>query len=469
MNNHYSFKHTPPHDIQAEQAVLGAIFLDNSVLDSVLSLLKPSDFYNSTNRILYSCMCALNNENSKIDVVTLSNMLKERHINQKNIFIYVSNLANSVPTTSNVKYYAKIVQHKSLGRKLLIVAHQLTELGYKKNGHPSAMLDDAESKLLSVAQLNSSDGLQPIDKLTQQTFNHLDQLQKNHSNVTGEPTGYKYVDNLTTGLHPGQFMIIAARPAMGKTTLALNIAQNVAKLTHKTVAIFSLEMKSTDLVNHLLCADSNVDAMHVREGNLTQAEGNRLVIAAGQLARQKIYIDDTAGINIGSILARSRRLDKQSKGNLGLIVVDYLQLVEGNHNDNRQLEVSEISRQLKKLSLELNVPVIALSQLSRSVEQRDNKRPQLSDIRESGSIEQDADIVSFLYRKDYYENQKKRKQSNNSKKVQQVSQTAQGDPSITEFLIEKNRDGPRGMVKLMFFKAYNKFNTIDTSQLDNHK
>lgn len=456
-----------PHNTQAEQAVLGSIFLKNSTLSIAMTYLKPSDFFSRDNRIIFGDMCKLSNEDSSIDKITLFDMLKNQasQFDTDNIFKYASDLITLVPTASNIKYYAKIVQNKSLARKLIKVARGIQNEGFKSNVEPSQMLDDAESRLLTISRNDSKDGLQPVSKITKLSFQRLKDLQKNHSGVTGEPTGFHFIDKMTTGLHDGEFIVIAARPAMGKTTMALNIANNVANLTHKAVAIFSLEMRSQDLVNRLLCSGGYVDAMHVREGNLNTTEANHLVLAASQLTHRHIFIDDTPGINISSILARSRRLSKQCKGNLGLIVVDYLQLVEGIKSPNRQQVVSQISRQLKKLALALNVPVIALSQLSRSVEQRENKKPVLSDLRESGSIEQDADIVAFLYRKDYYqqkENERKNSKDKNQTDISKIKQKPEGDPSITDFIIEKNRSGPRGDVKLMFFKAYNKFSTIDT-------
>ena len=319
-------------------------------------------------------------------------------------------------------------------------------------------------KLCPFRENSRQTGLKSISDVLQESINHVSELSSQDSEITGLSTGYAQLDEMTTGLHKDELVIIAARPAVGKTAFVLNIAQNVATRTDNTVAIFSLEMGAESLANRMLCAEGNINANHLRTGQLTQDEWQSLFIATGALSNASIYIDDTPGIKVAEIRARCRRLAKE-KGNLGLIVIDYLQLIEGSNPDNRQQEVSEISRQLKKLAKELEVPVIALSQLSRGVEQRQDKRPVLSDIRESGSIEQDADIVSFLYRDDYYEHDEDSEDNNNPGNNQDDDGS---NASEVEVIIEKNRSGPRGTVKLLFAKSYNKFTSISYIPEDNN-
>ena len=317
---------------------------------------------------------------------------------------------------------------------------------------------------MQVSEGSSQTSFKKISTVLDESLSHIDELSQQQSDVTGLKTGYQQLDEMTTGLHKDELVIIAARPAVGKTAFALNIAQNVATRTEDgkrtTVAIFSLEMGAESLVNRMLCAEGNINANHLRTGQLTPEEWESMYMAMGTLSNAQIYIDDTPGVKVAEIRARCRRLAKE-KGNLGLIVIDYLQLIEGSNPDNRQQEVSEISRQLKKLAKELEVPVIALSQLSRGVEQRQDKRPVLSDIRESGSIEQDADIVSFLYRDDYYEHEgEDDDDQQGGSPAQQEDDADAANVSEVEVIIEKNRSGPRGTVKLLFAKSYNKFASV---------
>ncbi|XIF19371.1 MAG: replicative DNA helicase [Acetilactobacillus jinshanensis] len=456
MNNDTLVARTPPHDSNAEQAVLGAVFLDNKSWPEVMEYLKPHDFYRRAHQYIFAGMVDLSDRNKAIDSVTMPDLLNAKHqLTAVGGYKYIAKLAESVPTAANVVYYAKIVHDKAISRRLIRAADEIAQEGYSQQDNVEDQLDNAESRILNVSQAQDTNGLTSIDDIIDSAYTHIERLSKNHSDVTGLSTGYPAIDKLTTGFHKGEFVIVAARPAMGKTTFALNVAQNVATNTGKTVAVFSLEMGSESLVDRMICAQGNIKAGHLRTGKLTTGDWKNVVAAVGSLSGTNVYIDDTPGINISSILARSRRLAEEKK-NLGLIVVDYLQLVEGNDKESRQQEVSEVSRQLKKLAKELNVPVLALSQLSRSVEQREDKRPVLSDIRESGSIEQDADIVSFLYRKDYYERDK---DVGNPKNPNPKPKTG-NDASDTEFIIEKNRSGPRGTVHLMFLKAYNKFSSI---------
>ena len=454
MNNNALIDRTPPHDDNAERAVLGAIFLNNKTLAGVMEYVKSNDFYRQAHQDLFAAMVDLSDRDQAIDAVTVPDLLKaKQQLEDVGGMKYIAELVDSVPTAANVDYYAKIVRDKSVSRRLIAAASAIARDGYEQKDDVSEMLDNAESRILNVSQTQNSNGLKKIHDIINPALDHIKQLSRNHNDVTGLSTGYPAIDKLTTGFHKGEFIVVAARPAMGKTTFALNVAQNVATKTGSTVAIFSLEMGAESLVDRMICAEGNINANHLRTGELDHDDWQNTVVAIGSLSNTNIYIDDTPGINISSILARSRRLSEETH-NLSLIVVDYLQLVEGNDKENRQQEVSEISRQLKKLAKELNVPVLALSQLSRSVEQREDKRPVLSDIRESGSIEQDADIVSFLYRKDYYQRDDKKAPADQKK-----PQT-DNDASDTEFIIEKNRSGPRGTVHLMFLKAYNKFSSI---------
>lgn len=446
-----------PHDIEAEKAVLGAAFLSKNALADAMEYLQPEDFYKRAHQIIFAKMVALNDDDQPIDVVTIKSALdKDKQTENVGGMVYLAELASSVPSAANVAFYAKIVHDKAVRRNLINTATKIINEGYADDNDTTDLIDQAEQSILHVSESNNQDGFQNIQQVLNSAMNHIESLSGNDSDITGLETGYPQLDRMTTGFHPDELVIIAARPAVGKTAFALNIAQNVATKTDKTVAIFSLEMGAESLVNRMLCAEGNIDANHLRTGNLTSDEWESLFFAAGTLSNAHLYIDDTAGIKVAEIRARCRRLKKET-GNLGLIVIDYLQLIEGNNPDNRQQEVSEISRQLKKLAKELEVPVIALSQLSRGVEQRQDKRPVLSDIRESGSIEQDADIVSFLYRDDYYEH------GDGDDDQQDGGQNGGGDDSNVsevEVIIEKNRSGPRGTVKLLFAKSYNKFASV---------
>ncbi|WP_253727284.1 replicative DNA helicase, partial [Lactobacillus acetotolerans] len=320
------------------------------------------------------------------------------------------------------------------------------------------IIDDAESEIMNVSSENNTGGFRGIKDIVNSTVEEINNIPEDGNMVTGLPTGFSELDKMTTGFHDDELIIVAARPGVGKTSFALNVAQFVGLHTDKTVAMFSLEMSGEQLVQRMLASEGLIDSQHLRTGQLNEEEWRKLIVASGSLANTSIYIDDTPGIKMSEIRAKSRRLAKE-KGNLGLIVVDYLQLIEGPHSESRQQEVSAISRQLKKLAKELHVPVIALSQLSRSVEQRQDKRPVLSDIRESGSIEQDADIVSFLYRDDYYRDESDEDNSN-------AEVTPEEDNGEVEVIIEKNRSGSRGTVKLMFSKPYNRFSNLDYAHDD---
>ena len=444
-------ENVPPQDIEAEQAVLGAIFLDAEALVEAMAQIEPQDFYRRAHQIVFRSMIALNDRNENIDIITLKSQIEsENTLEDVGGISYLTELSQVTPTASGVAHYAKIVKDKSTLRELIQAATKIVKEGYSQEGSVEEIVEAAEKGILNVSEKRNSTGFQAIADVLNSTMEHIDRLSQQNEEITGLPTGYPELDKMTAGLQPEELIILAARPAVGKTAFALNIAQNIGTRTDRSVAIFSLEMGAESLVNRMLCAEGTIEASHLRTGQLTEEEWHHLIMAMGSLSRTSIFIDDTPGIKVSEIRARCRRL-AQEKGNLGLILIDYLQLIEGSGRESRQQEVSEISRQLKKLAKELKVPVIALSQLSRSVEQRQDKRPVLSDIRESGSIEQDADIVAFLYREDYYQRQGTEEDKNEEE---------QAVNDVIEVIIEKNRSGARGTVELLFKKEYNKFASI---------
>lgn len=433
----------PPQNIEAEQAVLGAIFLEPSSITVASEILEPEDFYRSAHEKIFYHMLKLNDSGEAVDLITVTEQLQAaKQLEDIGGVSYLSELAASVPTAANIDYYAKIVAEKSLLRRLIKTATSIAQDGYAREDEVDELLTEAEKKIMEVSQRNNSGTFQDIKDVLVKTYDQIEVLHNRKGDITGIPTGFAELDRMTAGFQKNDLIIVAARPSVGKTAFALNIAQNVATKTEENVAIFSLEMGAEQLVMRMLCAEGNIDAQRLRTGSLTDDDWRKLTMAMGSLSRAGIYIDDTPGVRINEIRAKCRRL-KQEHG-LGMILIDYLQLIQGSGNsrENRQQEVSEISRSLKGLARELQVPVIALSQLSRGVEQRQDKRPMMSDIRESGSIEQDADIVAFLYRDDYYD-----KESENK--------------NIIEIIIAKQRNGPVGTVQLAFVKEYNKFVNLE--------
>lgn len=435
-----------PQDILAEQSVLGAIFIDESKLVFVREYIDAKDFFKYAHQLIFEAMVALAERGDAIDATTLRNYLDDKG-DLQNIggISYLVEVINSVPTSANAEYYAKIVAEKANLRRLIASLTESVNLAYEASEGSDDIIAKTEKSLIDIGEGTSRSGFKRIDDILNLNFESLEKRSQQTSDITGIATGYPDLDHMTTGLHEEELIILAARPAVGKTAFALNIAQNIGTKQDKTVAIFSLEMGAESLVDRMLAAEGVINSHSLRTGQLTEEEWQKVTMAQAQLARASIYIDDTPGIKITEIRARSRKLAQETK-NLGLILIDYLQLITGTGRENRQQEVSEISRQLKILAKELKVPVIALSQLSRGVEQRQDKRPVLSDIRESGSIEQDADIVAFLYRDDYYERGGD-------------DQEAIPDNTV-EVIIEKNRSGARGTVKLNFLKEYNKFSSI---------
>ncbi|MGE7906364.1 replicative DNA helicase [Peribacillus sp. NPDC094092] len=433
----------PPQNIEAEQAVLGAIFLEPSSLTVTSEVLIPDDFYRSSHQKIFNVMLKLNDEGKAVDLITVTEELAAtKNLEEVGGVSYLSELAGSVPTAANIEYYARIVEEKSLLRRLIRTATNIAQEGYSREDEVEELLGEAEKTIMEVAQRKNSGAFQNIKDVLVSTYDNIEVLTTRTGDVTGIPTGFAELDRMTAGFQRNDLIIVGARPSVGKTAFALNIAQNVATKTEENVAIFSLEMGAEQLVMRMLCAEGNINAQNLRTGSLTDEDWRKLTMAMGSLSNAGIYIDDTPGVRIGEIRSKCRRL-KQEHG-LGMILIDYLQLIQGDgrSGDNRQQEVSEISRSLKALARELKVPVIALSQLSRGVEQRQDKRPMMSDIRESGSIEQDADIVAFLYRDDYYD-----KESENK--------------NIIEIIIAKQRNGPVGTVSLAFVKEYNKFVNLE--------
>lgn len=436
----------PPHNHEAEQSVIGAIFLDPQALITASEILIAEDFYRTAHQKIFQTMLKLSDQGKAIDVVTVTEELAaKKEIEDVGGLSYLTELANAVPTAANIAHYAKIVEEKALLRRLIRVATKIVEDGYTREDEVEALLSEAEKKMMEVANRKNAGDFKHVKDVLVQTYDNIEQLQTRKGDVTGVPTGFRDLDRITAGFQRNDLIIVAARPSVGKTAFALNVAQSVAVQARENVAIFSLEMGAEQLVMRMICAEGNIDAQVLRTGALTNEDWGKLTMAMGSLSNSGIFIDDTPGVRINEIRAKCRRLAQEH--GLGMILIDYLQLIQGSGRpgENRQQEVSEISRSLKALARELKVPVIALSQLSRGVEQRQDKRPMMSDLRESGSIEQDADIVAFLYRDDYYDKESESK-------------------NMIEIIIAKQRNGPTGTVTLAFKKEFNKFLNIDWSQ-----
>lgn len=428
-----------PHDLLAEQAVLGSIFLDPDKIHIASEYLTKDSFFKLSHGMLFNIMQELSDKGDPIDPVSVKSALDSiGQFEQVGGMAFLASLINAVPTSAHIEHYSKVVAEKSRARKVIEDLSQSISNVYDGQKDLNEILSQTEQNLSTISN-EQKKGFRTIIDVIDSTQSILDERSQKVGDVTGTSTGFTDFDQITTGLHEDNLIIIAARPAMGKTAFALNIAQNVAKSSDKAVAIFSLEMGAESLVERMLSAEGLIPSYHVRTGNLSESEWRRMISAQKRLARRKIFIDDTAGIRIPEIRSKAKRL-AQGNGGLGLIVIDYLQLIEGRGRENRQQEVSEISRQLKIIAKELKVPVIALSQLSRGVDQRNDKRPILSDLRESGSIEQDADIVAFLYREAYYKRDEQEEPDN-----------------VTELILEKNRHGSLGTVQLYFLKEYAKF------------
>jgi replicative DNA helicase len=431
----------PPHNIDAEQSVLGSMILDKEAIIYAAEMISGNDFYKDAHREIFDAILALYNKDEPVDLITLSEELKQRQLlDAIGGLTYLTSLSSAVPTTTNVKYYAKIVEEKSLLRKLIRASSEIIEKGYEAED-VNAILDMAEQSIFNICQKNSKEGFLPIKEVLLDSFNKIEELYQNKGGITGITTGFKDIDRKTSGLQRSDLILIAARPSMGKTAFSLNIAQNAAIKEDISVAIFSLEMSKEQLVQRMLSAESHIEIQKIRTGNLNEDEWPRLAKAMGPLAQSKIFIDDTPGISVMEIKGKCRRL-KVDHG-LDLILIDYLQLMSGEgKSENRQQEISNISRALKGLAREMDCPVVALSQLSRAPEVRGDHRPILSDLRESGAIEQDADVVMFLYRDEYYNPDTEKK-------------------NIGEVIIAKQRNGATGIIELAWLGQFTKFANLE--------
>lgn len=433
----------PPHDIEAEQAIIGSMLTDKDAVIAAVEVLQEQDFYREDNKIIYSAILNLYNRAEPIDIITLKSELKSMgKFEAVGGLEYIVQLPDKVPTTSNVEQYIKIVEEKSMLRALIKTADELITLGYDPTQEVEQVIDTAEKKIFQVMQKKNQKGYSSIKDILVDTFTQLEQLYNQKESITGVPTGFVDLDYRTSGLHNSDLILVAARPAMGKSAFALNIATNAAVRAKVPIAIFSLEMSKEQMTNRILCSEAMVDSAKVRTGKIDDDEWAKLAATSGELSEAGIYIDDTPGISIMEIRAKCRKMKLEK--NIGLVVIDYLQLVQGSNKKggSREQEIAEISRSLKILAKEIDVPVIALSQLSRAPEQRIDHRPMLSDLRESGSIEQDADIVMFLYRDDYYNEDTEKK-------------------NIAEVIIAKHRSGATGTVELLWLANYTKFANIE--------
>lgn len=435
-----------PHDLVAEQSVLGAVFISPDAIISMADELTPEDFYKPANKIIFKTMLSLLEKGEPIDATTMMSALTNQgQIKEIGGINYVVELVNSTPTSKNVEHYAKLVKEKATLRKMIANLSDSISSAYQGDVPIDDIIAKTEKSMLDISNQNTGTGFRNVADILDTHMQMVETRSQTEGVVTGLSSGFVGLDKITTGLHEDNLIILAARPAMGKTALALNIAQYIAVKEKKPVAIFSLEMGAESLIERMLASEGMVEGYHLKTGNLSVEEWSRLVHAQGNLYDAPIFVDDTAGIRISEIRSKARKLS-QEMGGLGVIIIDYLQLITGSKGENRQQVVSEISRELKILAKDLKVPVIALSQLSRAVEQRQDKRPMLADLRESGSIEQDADIVAFLYRDAYYQ------------KEQTDSQEAN---NVTELILEKNRHGSLGTVKLYFHKEYTKFSSVE--------
>ena len=443
IKNKMEIGKVPPHDIEAEQAIIGSMLTDKDAVISSIEVLKEEDFYREDNRAIYTAILNLYNKAEPIDIITVKSELESMgKFEQIGGLEYLAQLPEKVPTTANAMKYIKIVEEKSILRNLIKTANEIIELGYDPMQDAEDIMEGAEKKIFNIMQNKNQKGYSPIKDVLVESFNKLEELYNRKQHITGVPTGFTEIDYKTAGFHGSDLILIAARPAMGKSAFALNIATNAAVRAKVPVAVFSLEMSKEQMVNRILCSEAMVDSNKVRTGKLDENDWTKLAGSIGPLSEAEIYIDDTPGISITEIRAKCRKLKLEK--NIGMVVIDYLQLVQASNrrSGSREQEISEISRSLKILAKEINVPVVALSQLSRAVEQRPDHRPMLSDLRESGAIEQDADIVMFLYRDDYYNQDSEKK-------------------DIAEVIIAKHRGGSTGTAELLWLGNYTKFVNLE--------
>ena len=431
-----------PQSIEAEQSVIGSMIIDKNAIAKVLEGLDEEDFYRDGHKVIYKTILEMFRNDIAIDLLTLLEYLKSTDMLERAGGVtYITELSSSVPTTANLSAYIKIVSDKSTLRKLIKASTTIIEESYNNQSQVENVIDVAEKKIFNIAEKRTSKDFEPLSDVLERGFAQIEKLFNNKGETTGVSSGFTDLDAKTSGFQSGDMILIAARPSMGKTTFALNIAEHAALRDHRSVVIFSLEMSKEQLAYKLLCSEANVDMLKLRTGTLEDKDWENIAMAAGPLSKAKIYIDDSAGVTVMEMRSKCRRL-KMEFG-IDLIVIDYLQLMSGgSSSDNRQQEVSEISRSIKALAKEMECPVIALSQLSRAPEQRADHRPMLSDLRESGSIEQDADIVMFLYRDEYYNKETE-------------------DKNIGECIIAKQRNGPVGTAKLAWLGQYSKFGNLD--------
>lgn len=433
----------PPHDIEAEQAAIGSMLTDKDAVIASIEILKENDFYREDNRAIYQAILNLYNRAEPIDIITVKAELETMGKFEKvGGLEYLTELPEKVPTTANAEKYIKIIEEKSTLRKLIKTANEIIEAGYDPTEDVDDVVESAEKKIFNVMQNKNQKSYFEMKDVLVESFTQLEELYNRKQHITGVPTGFVELDYKTAGFHGSDLILIAARPAMGKTAFALNIATNAAVRANVPVAVFSLEMSKEQLVNRVLCSEAMVDSNKVRTGKLEEDDWGKLATSVGPLSEAEIYIDDTPGISVMEIRAKCRKLKLEK--NIGMVVIDYLQLVQGSNKrmGSREQEISEISRSLKILAKEIGVPVVALSQLSRAAEQRPDHRPMLSDLRESGAIEQDADIVMFLYRDDYYNKESEKK-------------------DIAEVIIAKHRGGSTGTIELLWLGSYTKFVNLE--------
>ncbi|MFY9176999.1 MAG: replicative DNA helicase [Caldicoprobacterales bacterium] len=428
----------PPHNMEAEQSVLGCMLLDKESVATATDFLDSDDFYADAHKEIFDSMVEIYDRGEPVDLVTVTEQLRQRGtLEAVGGVVYLSDLSMTVPSTANIKYYVDIVEEKAILRRLIAACNDIIKQSYEAREEIDLIIDHAEKSIFEITQRNTVSDFEPIKTVLLDTYAKIEEMSKNKGKIIGVPTGFHDFDQKTSGLQPSDFVLIAARPSMGKTSFVLNVAQYAAIRANVPVAIFSLEMSKEQLVQRMLSAEANVELQKIRTGDLSEEEWIKLVEAAGPLSQAPIYIDDTPGISVMEMRSKARRL-KLEKG-LGMIVIDYLQLMSGRGRaENRQQEISEISRSLKALARELSVPVVTLSQLSRAPEARTDHRPMLSDLRESGAIEQDADLVAFLYRDEYYNPDTEKK-------------------NIAEVIIAKQRNGPTGTVELVWLGQYTKF------------
>ncbi len=433
-----------PHSIEAEQSVIGSMIIDKSAIAEVVEKLGENDFYRDGHKVIYKAIFEMFKNDMAVDLVTLLEYLKSNdQLENAGGVTYITEVSSSVPTTANLSSYIKIVEEKSLLRKLIKASTKIIEDSYNRQGEVEEVLDQAEKKIFDIAEKKTTNDFEPLSVVLERGFIEIERLFNNKGEVTGVSSGIKDLDDKTSGFQKGDMVLIAARPSMGKTTFALNIAEHAALRSGKSVVIFSLEMPKQQLAYKLLCSEANVDMLSLRTGELDDRDWENIARATGPLSKAKIYIDDTAGVSVMEMRSKCRRI-KMEHG-IDLILIDYLQLMSGSSTENRQQEVSEISRSIKALAKEMECPVIALSQLSRAPEQRADHRPMLSDLRESGSIEQDADVVMFLYRDEYYNKESE-------------------DKGVAECIIAKQRNGPVGTVKMAWLGQFSKFGNLDVVQ-----